>query len=246
MTARSWDAAAYHRVSVAMDAMAAEVLDRLPLDGSETVLDAGCGTGRISAKLLARLPRGRLIAVDADPEMVAIARETLPEVLRVDLLDLALPEPVDAIFSTATFHWVLDHDRLFDRLAAVLRPGGRLVAQCGGAGNIAALRAAADQVAALPAWRSHFADFAPPFLFADPSSTRRRLTASGFVDIECWLQPFPVASDEMLAYLETVPLGPWVQRVPSVARAEFVAAVWERTPGDTVDYVRLNITARRG
>ncbi|GAA1880496.1 methyltransferase domain-containing protein [Asanoa iriomotensis] len=242
--ARGWDADAYHRVSVAMDRMAQEVLDRLPLDGTETVLDAGCGTGRISAKLLARLPHGRLIAVDADPAMVAIARRSLPEVHLVDLLDLSLPEPVDAVFSTATFHWVLDHDRLFDRLAAVLRPGGRLVAQCGGAGNIAALSAAADEVAALPRWRSSFTDFTPPFDFADVAPTRERLARSGFVDVECWLQPFPVSSDEMLSYLETVPLGPWAQRVPQPS--EFVAEVWDRTPGDTVDYVRLNIVARRG
>ena len=246
MTARSWDAESYHRVSAAMDAMAQQVLDRLPLGGDETVLDAGCGTGRITAKLLARLPQGRVIAVDADPAMVAIARETLPEVIESDLLELSLPVTVDAIFSTATFHWVLDHDRLFDRLAAVLRPGGRLVAQCGGAGNIAALRSAADEVAAWPAWRSYFADFTPNMYFADPGATQRRLARSGFVDVECWLQPFPITSDEPLAYLETVPLGPWVQRLPAGRRRDYVVQVWDRVAGETVDYVRLNITARRG
>jgi len=229
-----------------MDAMAGQVLDRLPLRGDETVLDAGCGTGRVTARLLERLPRGRVIAVDADPAMVAIARETLPEVILCDLLALDLPEPVDAIFSTATFHWVLDHALLFDRLAAALRPGGVLVAQCGGAGNIAALAAAASALAGSALWRPFFTDYTEVWNFADEATTRRRLARAGFEDVSCWLQPFPLTPAEPLEYLETVPLGPFVQRLPADRRREFATAVWSQVGGDTVDYVRLNIVARRG
>src|SRR5215831_15367116 len=131
---RAWDANSYDRVSTVSDPLVEEVLARLLLRGDETVLDAGCGTGRITARLLQRLPRGRVIGVDLDPEMVKSARQRLPPdamVIESGLLDLSLPEPVDAIFSTATFHWILNHDELFTRLASLLRSGGTLVAQCG-------------------------------------------------------------------------------------------------------------------
>src|SRR5918994_6898296 len=140
MAPRDWDATTYARLSAPMTAMGSDVLDRLVLRGDETVLDAGCGTGNVTRLLVERLPRGRVIAVDAAPSMVEQARELLPpavDVRRADLLELALDEPVDAILSTATFHWVPDHDRLVANLYAALKPGGRLVAQCGGHGNVA-------------------------------------------------------------------------------------------------------------
>ena len=136
---RDWNAESYQRISAPMEAMGREVLDRLELRGDERVLDAGCGTGRVTAALVERLPRGEVVAVDGSPAMVAEARERLGpgvEVFAADLLELELDRPVDAILSTATFHWIADHDRLFERLFAALRPGGRIVAQCGGAGNV--------------------------------------------------------------------------------------------------------------
>jgi trans-aconitate 2-methyltransferase len=97
---RDWDAATYDRVSGPQVAMAARVLDRLPLDGDETVLDAGCGSGRVTEMLLERLPFGHVIAVDEAPSMVEHARSRLGDratVLRASLTELELDEPVDAV-----------------------------------------------------------------------------------------------------------------------------------------------------
>jgi trans-aconitate 2-methyltransferase len=246
---RAWDACAYNRVSAAMDPLAEPVLDRLDLRGDETVLDAGCGTGRITSRLLEKVPNGRVMAVDVDAEMVELARKALPAgtvVMQSDLLELRLPEPVDVVFSTATFHWVLDHDRLFARLASVLRPGGRLVAQCGGAGNVRRLLEAAEAVAAQPQWAGAFDAFQPNWYFATPEETQQRLRRHGFVDIRCWLQRFAVTPDEPLAYLETIPLGSWVQLLPQDQRRTFTQQVADRLGEPlTIDYVRLNIDARR-
>ncbi|MDQ4131321.1 MAG: methyltransferase domain-containing protein [Actinomycetota bacterium] len=124
-----WDAATYDRVSDPQLGWGLELLDRLPLRGDEVVLDAGCGSGRVTRALLERLPGGRAIAVDASPAMVERARAALgsqARVLRGDLCELTLEEPVDAVFSNAVFHWIPDHARLFSRLRDVLRPGGRL------------------------------------------------------------------------------------------------------------------------
>src|SRR3954453_23031936 len=122
---RDWNAASYQRVSAPLEAMGREVLARLELDGDERVLDAGCGTGRVTAALVERLPCGEVVAVDGSPAMVEETRRRLgdsADVRVADLLALELDRPVDAILSTATFHWSADHDRLFERLLSALTP----------------------------------------------------------------------------------------------------------------------------
>lgn len=243
---RDWDATTYDRVADPMARWGAAVLDRLPLDGDERVLDAGCGSGRVTELLAARLPRGRVIALDASPAMIAAARSRLAsfgdriEYVVADLgQPLPLGEPVDAILSTATFHWVPDHDALFANLAAVLRPGGWLVAQCGGAGNIASVRRVLATIGDGWLGASHY---------ETPLDTTRRLDAAGFVDIECWLtdEPTPFEPGEPLeTYLRTVILGAHVERLPAGERDAFVHAVATALPEPLIDYVRLNIVARR-
>jgi len=249
---RDWNADVYHRVSGPQVAMAAAVLDRLELRGDETVLDAGCGTGRVTRLLLERLPRGRVIAVDASAEMVARAREELAgrraDVRQADLAALVLAEgeSVDAVFSNATFHWVPDHDALFAALAAALRPGGRMSVQCGGEGNVAGVHAAALQAAADSGLGHRFEGWPRPWNFAGPQRTEARLWAAGFADVRCWLQPWPVTPDEPRAYLETVCLGPHLERLAADERERFLDAVMVRLgERPLLDYVRLNIVARR-
>jgi trans-aconitate 2-methyltransferase len=240
---RDWNAASYQRISAPMEAMGRDVLDRLELGGDERVLDAGCGTGRVTAALLERLPRGEVVAVDGSPAMVAEARERLgPRVdARVaDLTELVLEAPVDAILSTATFHWIADHDRLFEHLFAVLKPGGRIVAQCGGEGNVADVQAAIDRVAepALAGW-------AGPWNFASPAATAERLQRIGFTEVETWLQPVRVEPEDPREYLGTIMLGSHLERVPPERRDAFVEAVLAELPEPAIDYVRLNLTGRR-
>ena len=240
---RDWNAASYQRVSAPLEAMGREVLDRLELQGDERVLDAGCGTGRVTAALLERLPRGEVVAVDGSPAMVEEARERLGpgvEVFAADLLELELAEPVDAMLSTATFHWIADHDRLFERLFAALRPGGRIVAQCGGAGNVASVQAAIDAVAepALAGW-------AGPWTFASPEDSAERLERVGFADVRTWSQEVRVEPEDPSEYLATVVLGSHLERVPDARRDAFVEAVLGALPGPAIDYVRLNLMARR-
>jgi trans-aconitate 2-methyltransferase len=252
---RDWNADAYHRVSGPQVAMAAAVLDRLELRGDETVLDAGCGSGRVTRLLLERLPRGSVIAVDASAEMVARAREELAadpraDVRQADLAELRLAdgEPrVDAAFSNAVFHWVPDHDALFARLAAALRPGGVLSAQCGGAGNVAALHDTALAAAADAGLAARFEGWPRPWNFAGPEPTAERLRRAGFGDVDCWLEARPVEPDEPRAYLQTVCLGPHLERLAPNEHERYLDAVMTRIGQRPVlDYVRLNIVARRG
>jgi trans-aconitate 2-methyltransferase len=254
MPVREWDGASYDRISQTMEALGLEVLARLELRGEETVLDAGCGSGRITQALIERLPRGRVIAVDESASMVEAARlrlgGTTPDgggrvELRVaDLLELELEEPVDAILSTATFHWIADHDRLFRRLRAALRPGGRLVAQCGGEGNIDVLRGKAAAVLAHEPYARHLADWRAPWHYAAAGETRERLIAAGFASAECWLAPAPRQPEHPREFLATIVLGPHVQQLPEDLRERFMDDVLAALDEPVVvDYVRLNIEA---
>ncbi len=249
MSEREWDGAGYDRISGVMEALGREVLERLQLEGNEHVLDAGCGSGRITEELIARLPHGHVIAVDESPSMVAAARQRLgaqADIREMDLLelDLGLERPLDAILSTATFHWIADHDRLFRRLRSALGPGGRLVAQCGGEGNISILRASANEVRARPPYAELFRDWKPPWNYAGPELTRERLLAAGFARAECWLTPAPREPAEPREFLATIVLGPHVQQLPEELRERYMddvlAALGEPV---VVDYVRLNIDA---
>jgi trans-aconitate 2-methyltransferase len=245
-TPRDWDAATYDRVANPMTAWGTTVLDRLPLRGDERVLDAGCGSGRVTELLAERLPRGSVVALDGSPAMIEGARSRLARFgPRIDFLlaDLGQPiplaEPVDAILSTATFHWVPDHDALFRNLAAVLRPAGRLVAQCGGAGNIASVQRVLATIG--DGWLG-------PVHFETPEATSDRLAAAGFSDIRCWLTEEPTRfepGEPFETYLRTVVLGAHLERLAPANRDAFVHEVASRLAEPAIDYVRLNIEAVR-
>jgi trans-aconitate 2-methyltransferase len=248
MPPRDWDADSYERVSAPLEAMGRDVLDRLDLRGDERVLDAGCGTGRVTAALVERLPRGEVVAVDGSPAMIDQARERLGDGvdLRVaDLPELRLEKPVDAILSTATFHWIADHDKLFARLIELLNPGGRLAAQCGGAGNVADVDRAARTVATREPYAEALANWDGPWTFASPEDTAARLRRLGWVDVWTWPHEVRVEPDEPREYLATVVLGSHLDRLDEPLRESFVDAVLAEMAEPVVVYTRLNILARR-
>jgi trans-aconitate 2-methyltransferase len=241
---RDWNAAAYDRLPIPMTRWGEGVIGWLDLAGDERVLDAGCGTGHVTAKLRDRLPRGEVVALDGSISMIDRARERLgDDRMTYVVADLALPlpigDPVDAILSTATFHWVRDHDALFRNLAAVVRPGGQLAAQCGGEGNIASIETALRDMGAGLAGRKRF---------AGAEETRSRLEAAGFTDVETWLheEPTPISPADVESYLEAICLGDHVEGMRADERARFVSEVAARMPEPVIDYVRLNIRARLG
>lgn len=261
---REWNAASYHRVANPHVVWGRAVLDRLPLRGDETVLDAGCGTGRLTALVLERLPRGRVIALDQSAGMLKEARASLDPrfgdrvtYMRRDLLaldpDRDLDGEVDVVFSTATFHWVRNHPALFRTLFRALKPGGWLIAQCGGGPNIGTIAERAMTILRSDRYAPLVGEWPGPWEFADPATTAERLRAAGFVDIETGLIHAPVTMPDAEAYREfltTVVFGAHLERIgDSALRAEFIDSLVDAGAGDTppfvLDYWRLNLQGRR-
>lgn len=247
-----WDAATYDRVADPQEEWGREVLARLQLSGDETVLDAGCGSGRVTRLLIERLPRGRVMGIDASPSMIDRARENLAEfgdrveLTVADLGALELAEPVDAIYSNATFHWILDHQGLFNRLCAALRPGGTLEAQCGGEGNVAEWTRAIEAVEGDERFSPYLRGVLPSYYFASVGDTWARLERAGLEVKDVWVEPKVVTPREPREYVRAVGSAKLLERLPPRLHDDFVDAVLGSMARPlTLRYVRLNISARR-
>jgi trans-aconitate 2-methyltransferase len=255
-----WDASRYHRVAQPHAGWGANVLDRLQLRGDERVLDAGCGSGKVTAQLLERLPSGRVIGADLSPSMLVEARSTLAEFggrvtfIQTDLLEidaaLADEAPVDVVFSTATFHWIDDHQRLFAALHHVVKPGGRLVSQFGGGANLASFMRATDTVAARAAYVEHLQGKPLWRFYYSPEQTRERLESAGFTDIDAWLTDSPQTFQDAHSlgdFARAVVLRNHLAALPAEQHDAFVAEVTEEIHALQgawlLDYVRLDADA---
>ncbi len=243
---REWDATSYDALPLPHERWGRQLLAAVPLRGDERVLDVGAGTGRDTEALLERLPRGHVVAVDGSAAMLARLRERLagvgPDrltVVRADLRQRLELEPVDAVFSVATLHWLPDHEAVFGSLAAVLRPGGLLRAEWGGRGNLASIN---DVLVELG-----LASVDDTLQFADAEQTAARLTAAGFINVKVDLVPDPARlqpGEQLEAFLATVVLGTVLDPLPPDERRRVVSEIAARLPRPEVDYVRLQASAQ--
>lgn len=259
-TSREWNASEYHRLSAPQFEWGQRVLSELHLHGNECVLDAGCGTGKLTHLLLQNLPRGRVVGLDLSRNMALHAQQNLRaefgdrgQCVVADLAALPFQQAFDGIFSTASFHWVPDHDELFRNLFAALRPGGWLHAQCGGGPNLAQLRQRVRALSRTSAFSRWLGEFAEPWFFSDDAAAAARLRSAGFADVSAGLEVAPVrvaSSQEFQNYLRTFVLHRHLELLPAEdVRAEFVqelaSASGQDDPPWTLDYWRLNLRARR-
>ena len=267
-----WDAARYHRISDPQLAWGRMVAARLRPAPGERILDVGCGTGRLTAEIAAP-PARVVVGLDQSAAMLREARSrtetcrvaagiespaphtperSSPIYVRGDGTALPFGPVFDAVFSTATFHWVLEHDRLFASIHGALTPGGRLVAQCGGAGNLDRLYARSRALMADPRYTRFYSAWEDPWLFAGVDETRARLAAAGFVEVDVSLAsaPTPFDSPESFAeFIGAVCLRHELARLPGGLRDAYVAELTGMFATDdpplTLDYWRLNISARK-
>ncbi len=248
-----WNAVCYHRLSDPQLAWGRRVAATLEPRAGERILDLGCGTGRLTTELAARFPAARFIGADLSQAMLAEARRAGGGVafVRADGLQLPFAAAFDAAFSAATFHWITDHRALFRQIHSVLKPGGRLVAQCGGGRNLQRLLDRAHALMDSERFGRFFSGWRDPWLFAGEEDTRRRLGEAGFEAIDVSLEPAPTTLPGRAAFAEFIAcvcVRHHVDALPAGERALFVDALADAAAGDdppfTLDYWRLNLAAR--
>lgn len=250
-----WDAATYHRLSGPQLAWGRRVAEGLAPSPGERILDLGCGTARLTRELASQFPDVRFVGLDVSHAMLAEAgRADDGRVAFVRAEGAALPfaAAFDAVFSAATFHWIPDHSRLFAEIHAALKPGGRLIAQCGGGPNLRRLLDRTHALMERRAFSRFFAGWRDPWYFAAVPDTERTLAAVGFTHVVVTLEPAPTTLPDARAYadfISCVCVRHHVDTLPPGERGRFVAALAEAAGADdppfTLDYWRLNIEARR-
>jgi len=253
-----WNAERYHLLSTPQQAWGRKVLDRMTLEGHERVLDIGCGTGRVTGEIAARVPDGIVVGLDRSPAMLTTARAWLCErapgvgLVMADGASLPFVRAFDAVFSGATFHWIHDHGALFRSIIMALKPGGRLVAQCGGGPNLALLLGRAARLMREPRFAPYFEDWTEPAYYSDAESAARRMRAAGFVDVETSLEAAPTTFDSPMDFQEFIAnvcvrnhVAPLLSADRNAFLRELTIAAAADTPPLTLDYWRLNLSGRR-
>ena len=254
-----WNAQRYHDISAPQQAWGRRVLDRLTLSGDELVLDLGCGTGRLTEELQRRLAAGRGVGADRSEAMIESAAmwlcEHAPRAALVQADGAALPfrAVFDAVFSGATFHWILDHGALFRSIVTALKPGGRLVAQCGGAAEPRAaarpcrspprraglrvlFRGLDGALVLTPTWsrRSEGSTRPASWTSTSGSKTRRRRSPARMSSRTSWPR-----------YACAITSPSYRRGEQKLFLSELTTAAAQDSPAFTLDYSRLNIAARR-
>jgi trans-aconitate 2-methyltransferase len=268
----NWDAETYHKVSNIQESWAIEILEKRKFKVNEVILDAGCGTGRVTKIIANKVKRGKVYAVDLDENMIINAKKNLKDLSNIvfvksDLSDVKLPEKIDLVFSNAVIHWILDHKKLFTNFWDVLKPGGKLLIQCGGKGNLDTIPNALEKVRITQRFDHYFKNWKIPWNFASSADTIKILNEIGFKDIQANLVEKKTKFgnfQEYILFMKTVVMKPYLSYLPTTENNnqiknlfidEFLTELHNKNKTKNtnekqdldleLNYVRLNITARK-
>ncbi|MEJ2056848.1 MAG: methyltransferase domain-containing protein [Desulfofustis sp.] len=258
-----WDSRDYEKHSASQQKWARELITRLSLEGTERLLDIGCGDGKVTAEIAAILKDGSVVGIDSSESMIQLARKRYPAsrypnliFVLMDAVSLRFQNRFDVVFSNAALHWVKDHRPVVEAIYQCLKPGGRIVLQMGGTGNARTLIGVMEELTAHPSWSGWFEDFEFPYGFLAADDYLQLLNEAGFADSSAELIEKDMVhdgEDGLKGWIRTTWL-PYTQRLPERLRDEFIdlvaARYLELEPLDAsgkahVDMVRLQAEARK-
>lgn len=261
-----WDAKNYHKVSSIQETWAIELLSKRKWKGNEVLVDAGCGTGRVTKIISNILKEGKIYAIDLDHNMIENAKLNLKDqenviFIKSDLSTVELPEPVDIIFSNAVIHWIKDHYNLFSNFLKLLKKSGEILIQCGGKGNLGTIQPILDLTRKSNAFKGYFQDWEDPWNFASAEETYSMMERVGFKKVETSLTK-KIAKfssfEEYKLFMKTVVMKPYLSYLPSDYNNQIIDSFIDcffkyykesikgltKVPNDyNIDYTRLNIRA---
>jgi trans-aconitate methyltransferase len=262
----NWDAENYHKVSSIQETWAIELLAKRKWKGNEVLIDAGCGSGRVTRIIANILKKGKIYAIDLDQNMIEKAKINLKDqenvvFVNADLSTVEIPEPVDVIFSNAVIHWIKDHYKLFSNFWQLLKQPGEILIQWGGKGNLGTVTPMLDLTRKSSKFKGYYHDWEDPLNFASAEETFSIMERVGFKQIETGLTK-KIAKfssfDEYRLFMKTVVMKPYLSYLPSdydnqivnsfmdcffKHQKENIKGFSEGSTGYALDYTRLNIGA---
>jgi trans-aconitate 2-methyltransferase len=263
-TMTEWNAPEYARIAGLQEAMAAEVLSLLDLKGTERVLDLGCGNGKVTAKIAARVPKGAVVGMDASAEMVTFATSHFgPAVwpnLRFEVGDvrhLTFREEFDLVVSFNALHWIPEQGEALRSIRAAMKPDGLAQLRLVPAGKRKSLENMIEDTRQSSSWVRYFQDFRDPYLHLTPEQYGALAERNGLhvrrihTEDKAWDFKSPAA---FLAF-GSVTFVEWTKFLPEGKRLDFVSDVLERyravaneQPGEenTFKFYQMDITLSPG
>lgn len=232
--AYTWDAEDYAVHSDAQLKWAQEIIGKLNLSGSESVLDIGCGDGKITALIGSILFGGRITGIDNSASMIALAKKRYPPeknpsvtFRRMDATRLGFQNEFDLVFSSTALHWVSDQVAVLRGVEQGLKQSGRIFFQMGGRGNAQDAIAIAQKYIEQDEWHRYFAGFSSPWHFWSPDEYRAFFRETNLVPVRVQLIPKDMTQkgkDGLCGWIRTTWL-PYTQRVPGPLRNRFVSGL---------------------
>ena len=259
-----WDATTYDRISDAQESWGHEIIEYRKWKGNEIVLDAGCGSGRLTKILSSKVTQGKVIAVDSDLSMIRLAKENLAkfsniEFIKMDISQLEIEEKVDVVFSNAVLHWILNHKKVFERFWQILKPDGQLLIQCGGHRNLTKTLSIINKVRKSKEFYNYFCNnkgddiWKQTWYFAKKEDTEKILQEIGFRNIQVFLENKDAKfsnKEEYFLFIKTIVLIPYLKYLPNeTLKDKFAKSVIQEIETNAkelqwkLDFVRLNINA---
>jgi trans-aconitate 2-methyltransferase len=232
-----WAAADYERISSLQRAMAEEVLALLDMAGAQRVLDVGCGNGKITAEIAARVPHATVLGVDPSHEMIEFASSHYDAAAYpnlsfaiADARSLPYREEFDVVVSFNALHWVPQQEEALQSICAAMKPGGRAQLRMVCKGERHSLEHVLEKTCLSERWSEYFKEFHKPYVHLTPEHYRELATRNGMevVRVQGEDKAWDFKTRSAFEAFGSVTFVEWTRLLPKQDEMDFVVDVLDR------------------